>query len=94
MVHTSSCDGDQVDDTPTRAISVHGQSDGCRGFTLERGAKKKKNDLNTRFLPFPTTCYFPPEHITTSSKPAPAHIPTVNVQVTYRLAHIVQILDC
>ena len=56
--------------------------------------KKKKNDLNTRFLPFPTTCYFPPEHITTSSKPAPAHIPTVNVQVTYRLAHIVQILDC
>lgn len=39
MVHTSGCDGDQVDDTPARAISVHGQSDGCRGFALERGAE-------------------------------------------------------
>lgn len=38
MVHASSCDGGQVDDTPTRAIAVHGQSDGCRGFALEIGA--------------------------------------------------------
>lgn len=33
MVHTISCNGDQVDDTPTGAISVHGQSDGVCGET-------------------------------------------------------------
>lgn len=36
MVHPSACDGDQVDDAPTGAVSVHGQGDRCGGCRVER----------------------------------------------------------
>lgn len=51
MVHASSCNGDQVDDTPTRAVPVHGQSDSCRGVKWERGREK---GLLSKITSFPS----------------------------------------
>ncbi|KAL6085034.1 hypothetical protein STEG23_037951 [Scotinomys teguina] len=55
VIHASSSDGDQVDDTPTRAIAVHGQSDGCGGLVGGR-SRKKTAELQHSFPSLPTTC--------------------------------------
>lgn len=39
MVHPSACDGDQVDDAPAGAVSVHGQGDRCGGCRVEKGSE-------------------------------------------------------
>lgn len=62
MVHASSCNSDQVDDTPTGPIPTHGQSDSCRGRELERG---RENGLTPKILSFPF-CLYAYYHLKTS----------------------------
>lgn len=54
MIHTSSCDSDQVDDTSTGAIPVHGQSDSCRGFQV-RERRRQWLSFKKLFLPLLST---------------------------------------
>lgn len=54
MVHTSSCNGDQIDDTPARAIPVHGQSNSCRGFQV---GERRENGLALKIFSFPCCLY-------------------------------------
>ena len=39
MVHPSACDGNQVDDAPAGAVSIHGQGDCCGACQVERGSE-------------------------------------------------------
>lgn len=50
MVHTSSRNSDQIDDTPAGAIPVHGQSNSCRVFQV---VEKRREWLSFK------ACYLP-----------------------------------